>query len=113
MEIIYSILTLKGGECDVPFQSEYQLKSEIERLSGIYVPNQSYYCNGKCEYLLNILNQESNFQVISTERYSRFVIYTPGGRVKFYKTFFKIYKLRIFIMILKLNAKIKVEISYY
>ena len=87
MEASYSFLTLKGGEYNLTFQSNEQFVDEIEQLTGIYAPNQAYYCYGQSQTLHSILNKKlQNFQVISQEKeFSRIFINTPRGKVKVYQ----------------------------
>ena len=87
MEVSYSFLTLKGGEFNLNYQSNDQFVDEIERLTGIYVPDQAYYSNGRSQILSNILNEQSkNFQVTSKDcNYSRIFVNTPKGKVKVYQ----------------------------
>ena len=87
MEASYSFLTLKGGEFNLTFQSNDQFVDEIERLSGIYVPDQAYYFNGRSQTLSSVINELSkNFQVTSKDQqFSRIFINTPQGKVKVYQ----------------------------
>jgi ubiquitin len=86
MEVSYSFLTLKGGAHELTFQSNDQFVDEIERLSGIYIPDQIYYRNGRVTNLPSIMNSNDKyFQVTSrSDSTSRYFIKTPEARLKVY-----------------------------
>ena len=87
MKTCYSFMTLKGGEYNLNFQSNDQFVDEIEQLTGIYVPDQAYYCYGMNQNLSSILNnQYKSFQVTSkASNISRVFINTPNGKIKVYQ----------------------------
>ena len=86
MESSYTFLTLKEGEFNLTYQSNDQFVDKIEELTGIYIPDQNYYSEGRVQTLSSILNNKSKyFQLTSKEnKHSRLFINTPQGTLKLY-----------------------------
>ena len=86
MDSYYTFLTLKEGEFNLMYQSNDQFVDEIEHLTGIYIPDQKYYSEGRAQTLSSILsNQSKFFQLTQNDnKHSRLFINTPQGSIKLY-----------------------------
>ena len=86
MEAYSTFLTFGANEYYLLFKSVEQLTIEIEELTGIYVPNQIYYSDGRIHRISSLMNQEPAYFQVGTKalKYSRLFINTPQHRVKVY-----------------------------